>query len=286
MYALQQALRAIRSNWVASIATITTMALSLMILAGFSLLSLNLGQVLKNLQGQLEVSAYLNQDADAAELYSQIRAWPEVKRAQLVSPEQALSSLITDLPYLKQTAGLVSNPLPSTINLHLYNPAQTAVVSSRLRALPGVDEVQDGSDAVKTFLAINASLRLGGSILIIILLTSALFAIVNSIRAAITARRHEIEVMRLVGATRGFIRSPFLIEGFLLGFISAVITLALVLPSYQIIVNRLSTQLHFVPFVHDAARLGQISALLFALALLVGLVGSSISVSRHLREEK
>lgn len=283
---MQQAMRAIRSNWVASVATITTMTLSLTILAAFSLTSLNLNQVLSDLQDELQVSAFLADDANSPALVEAIREWPEVdsRRVYYVSKEQALQDLVSDLPSLEEGAELVANPLPNKIELRLLDPSQTPVVSQRLRRLPGVEEVLDGSDAVEIFLAINDSLRIGGSILIVILLSSALFAIVNSIRAAITARRHEIEVMRLVGATRGFIRLPFLIEGFLLGLFSAVVTLALVVPGYQLIIDRLSRQLAFIPLVRDPLLLAQVALLLTALALLVGLVGSAISISQHLRE--
>ena len=99
-----------------------------------------------------------------------------------------------------------------------------------------------------------------------VLLSSALFAIVNSIRAAITARREEIEVMRLVGATRGFIRSPFLIEGVFLGLLSALLTLLLVVPGYSFVVLRLSETLRFLPLVRDPFALAQLSLLLIALA--------------------
>lgn len=285
MYALQQAMRAIRSNWVASIATITTMTLSLTILAGFSLLSLNLNNVLHELQSELEVSAFIYRGANPSAVMLEVRTWPEVARADLVSSAEALQQMVVDLPYLEQPAALISNPLPDTVRLRLLDPAQTPVVSQRLRTLPEVQDVLDGSDAVETFLAINDALRVGGSILIIVLLSSALFAIINSIRAAITARKEEIEVMRLVGATRGFIRAPFLIEGFLLGLMSAVVTLALVVPGYQFIVDRLMNELLFIPFVRDPRLLGQVAILLAALALLVGLIGSAISISQHLHEE-
>jgi cell division transport system permease protein len=284
MYALQQAMRAIRGNWVASVATITTMTLSLTILAGFSLLSLNMNQVLASLQGELEVSAFLAPGSDGPRLLETVRGWPEVARAEFVGRDRALASLVADIPSLATAAQLVDNPLPDALELRLIDPSQTPLVRVRLEQLPGVVDVEDGSDAVDTFLAINDALRVLGSILIVVLLSSALFAIVNSIRAAITAREDEIEVQRLVGATRAFIRAPFLIEGFLLGLFSAVITLALAIPGYQFVVARLAVQLPFVPFVRDSALLGQVAVLLTALALLVGLVGSAISVSQHLRE--
>ena len=278
-------MRAIRANWVASVATITTMTLSLTILAGFSLLSLNLNQFLGTLQDELEVSAYLDDAANDAGLMQTIRSWPEVGSLTFIDKDSALNEMVRDLPSLGQAAAVVANPLPDTIRMQLLDPSQTPIVGQRLAQLPGVVGVEDGSDAVQTFLAINDALRVAGSILIVVLLSAALFAIVNSIRAAIAAREDEIEVMKLVGATRGFIRAPFLIEGFLLGLISAVVTLALSIPGYQFIVLRLSENLTFLPLVRDATLLAQIALLLTALAILVGLVGSAISVSQNLREQ-
>ncbi len=283
-YALGQAMRAIRGNWVASVATITTMTLSLTILAGFSLVSLNLNQVLAALQSELEVTAYLAPGADRGRLLETVRAWPEIVEVAFIGKDRALADLVADLPSLGVAASLVDNPLPDTLRMRLLDPGQTVLVRGRLEQLPGVTDVEDGSDAVNTFLAVSDALRVVGVILIVVLLSSALFAIVNSIRAAIQAREDEIEVQRLVGATRGFIRAPFLIEGFMLGLMSAVVTLGLTIPGYQIVVARLAPQLPFVPFVRDGALLGQVAVLLAALAILVGLVGSAISVSQHLRE--
>jgi cell division transport system permease protein len=286
MYALRQALRAIRLNWIASVATMTTMTLCLTILAGFSLVTLNLTKVLEDLQSELEVTAFVDAEADSQVLVETIRTWSEVANITPISKDVGFESLMTDLPALRNSAQLVGNPLPDRIDLLLHDPTQVSSVSERLRALAGIQEVIDGRQAVETFLAINDSVRVLGSILIVILLVSALFAIVNSIRAAITARKNEIDVMRLVGATRGFIRAPFLVEGFLLGFFSALITLALVVPGYNYVTMRLAQGLEFIPFVRDLMVLGRVALLLFALALLVGLVGSALSVSQHLREER
>lgn len=284
MYAWQQALLAIRSNWIASVSTITTMTLSLTILAGFSLVSLNLNLFLDDLQSELEIAAYLSADADSERLLQEVRTWTEVVSVSLTTPNAALEALVDQFDYLEDTTQLIDNPLPPTLELSLVDPAQTPFIAQRLRQLPGVTDIEDGSDAVEVFLAINDALRVGGAILIVVLLASALFAIVNSIRAAITARKDEIEVMRLVGATRGFIRAPFLIEGFLLGALSASVTLGLTLPTYSFVIARLSEQLLFVPFVSNTALIAQVALLLAALAILVGLVGSAISVSRYLRE--
>ncbi len=285
MYALRQALRAVRKNWIASISTLTTMTLSLTILAGFSLLSLNVNRILGVLQNELELAVYLSEGAEPQVVLDAVSSWDGVVSAELVSPKEALGDLVAELPYIERASREVNNPLTYSLFLRLSDPAQTARVAAELRVLPGVAEVDDGGEAVETFLAISDALRLVGSVLIIVLLSSALFAIVNSIRAAITARRDEIEVMRLVGATRGFIRSPFLIEGVLLGLLSALLTLLLVVPGYGFVALRLSQTLRFLPLVRDPLALAQLSVLLLALALLVGLVGSALSVSQYLQED-
>ncbi|MGL4611079.1 MAG: cell division protein FtsX [Trueperaceae bacterium] len=286
VYALRQALRAIRSNWIASVATMTTMTVCLTILAGFSLIQLNLNKLLEDLQNELEVTAFIDPAADEELLQTTVRSWAEVVSQEFVSREQGFESLLQDIPGLQNSAQLVGNPLPDRIDLTLDDPTQAASVAERLRALPGVQTVQDSSESIQQFLAINDSVRVIGLILIVVLLVSALFAIVNSIRAAITARKNEIDVMRLVGATRGFIRSPFLIEGFLLGFFSAFVTLILVVPGYNYITLRLQEAIGFIPFERDLMVLSRVALLLFTLALLVGLVGSAISVAQHLREER
>lgn len=287
MYALRQALIALRANWISTVATITTMTLSLTLLAAFSLVSLNLNVFLSDLQSELEITAFLHDDANYPQLVEVIRGWSEVdaRRVEFIGKDRALSGLVADLPALSQAAALVANPLPNAIELRLFDPTLTGTVAERLRTLPGVNEVLDGSQDVQLFMAINEALRVTGTILIVVMLTSALFAITNSIRAAISNRKREIEVMRLVGATQGFIRAPFIFEGLMLGFFSAIITTALVIPSYLYIVDQLGSQLAFVTLISDTTTLVQISVLLLALALLVGLVGSVLGVTQHLREE-
>ena len=287
MYALRQALQAISRNWVATVATLTTMTLSLALLASFSFISINLNVFLAELQDELEVTAFLDDGANHAQLLEVIRGWSEVdaRRLEFIGKDEALAGLVADLPALGQAAALVENPLPNAIEIRLLDPTLTPDVSGRLQQLPGVDTVLDGAQDVEMFLAINDSLRVVGTILIVIMLTAALFAITNSIRAAITARQKEIEVMRLVGATQGFIRAPFMVEGLLLGLFAALITTAIVLPSYLFIVDRLRDELQFVRLVDDVTTLTQVPLLLLALALMVGLVGSTVGVAQHLRED-
>ena len=286
MYALNQAFRALRNNWVASVATLATMILSLTILTGFSLLTLNLNEVLADLQNDLEVTAFLEPDADHLILLSTVQNWPETSRVTFTPLDQGLAELESSIPSVSQAAELVGNPLPNRIDMRLVDPSLTLQVRQKLEGLTGITDILDGASEASAFLAINRSVRLTGMILIMILLVTSLFATVNSVRAAIATRKDEIEVMRLVGASSNFIRSPFLLEGFLLGLISAVVTFLLAIPGYQYIVQQLSTDIPFIPLVRSSNLMVQVTLLLFALALLVGLVGSAIAVSQYLRESR
>src|SRR5690606_17346427 len=162
MYSLAQAMRAIRGNWVARVSTITTMTLSLTMLAGLSLLSANLSEALATLQGELELAAYLSDDATVEPLIATITACPEVERLEFVPSDQALAYMVADLPSLSRAASFVEIPLPNTFHVRLYDPGQTQNLRFRLEQLPGVEEVDDSSQAVDTFLAIYDALRVGG----------------------------------------------------------------------------------------------------------------------------
>lgn len=285
MYTIRQAHRAIRTNWIASVSTIATMTLSLMVLSGFSLLTLNLNLFLDSIRNELEISVFLKDTANPQQIKSIVEKWTEVDNISFISKDQGLLLLEGNIPETRNLADIIGNPLENRFDIRVLNPALTVEISHRLRQVSGVSHITDGSNAAETYLAVSDAVRIIGLSLIVILLISSLFAIINSIRAAITARQQEIEVMRLVGATKDFIRGPYLLEGFLLGLFSGTLTLLLVGPSYYYIIASLSEKFPFFPFQQDLGMLIRVGGLLFSLALLVGLVGATFSVTQYLREK-
>jgi len=285
MYTFKQAQRAIRTNWIASVSTIATMTLSLMVLSGFSLLTLNLNSFLDSIRNELELSVFLDDSANPQQIKSIIEKWNEVDSITFISKDKGLALLEGNIPETRALSDIIGNPLENRFDIRVLNPALTPEISLRLSKMSGINHITDGSSAAETYLAISNSVRIIGLSLIIVLLISSLFAIINSIRAAITARQQEIEVMRLVGATKDFIRGPYLLEGFLLGLFSAILTLLLVAPSYFYVIASLSEKFPFFPFERDLSILVRVAGLLFSLSLLVGLVGGTFSVTQYLREK-
>lgn len=283
-FVFQQAIRAMRVNAMATLATITTMVVSLAILGAFSLLTLNVNKVVAQLESELEVQAFLATGADPAPILRAVRARHEVLTATLVTKDAAFQRLQADFTFLRGVEGLIENPLPDTIVIRLADPTQILALSAFVRGLPGVDTVEDGRGAVERILLAGTAVRVAGYVLIAILVINSLFAIINTIRIAILARRQEILVMRMVGATRGFIRAPFVLEGAILGLISGALTLLILVPAYYFTARMVADGLPFLPVVTDVEQIALVAGSLVLLGILIGITGSAVATNQYLRE--
>jgi cell division transport system permease protein len=283
-YVFQQAVRAMRVNAMATLATITTMVVSLAILGAFSLLTLNTNKIISQLESELEVQAFLADGADPNPILRAVRARQEVLTANLVTKAVAFQRLQQDFTFLRGVEQLIENPLPDTIVIRLADPSQILVLSAFVRGLPGVAAVEDGQGAVERILLAGGAVRVAGYVLIAILVINSLFAIINTIRIAILARRQEILVMRMVGATRGFIRAPFVLEGAILGFISGSLTLLVLVPAYYFSAHAVAAGLPFLPVVTEIDQIAFVGGSLVLLGILIGTAGSSLATNQYLRE--
>jgi len=175
-----------------------------------------------------------------------------------------------------------TNPLPDSVELQLTDPVLAPTVAQAVSRQPGVSEVTYGGQVVDRVVALSRSVRLVAGLLIAFLAGVALIVVVNTIRLTVIARRQEIEIMHLVGATRWFIRWPFLIEGFLQGAAAAggaVIVLVLV---YALGVARLGASLPFLPLVGMREVLEPVAAAVLLGGAGVGVLGSMIAIRRFL----
>ncbi|MBB6097253.1 cell division protein FtsX [Deinobacterium chartae] len=286
-YHLRQTWLAMRGNFTATLATFVTMTLTLLILGSVSLTALNLEQNLRKLESDVEIAAFLSQDADTADIFNRLQStaqYPEVTQATLISKEQVLEEMTRDYPYIGEAGGLVENPFPDTIRLKLQDPADTVKVARRLERLPGVESVEYGAGYVNQAVRTIDVVRAFGFGLVLLLVLNTLFNILNTVRVAMYARRDEINVMRLLGATRGFIRAPYVLEGLLLGLLSGAISCALLYPGYLTLGARVQELLPALPMVSDARSVWAILGGLPLLGVLLGVLGSLFASSRYLRE--
>lgn len=291
LYHINQSLLALRANLTASLATLLTMTLTLTMLALVTLTSLNLQRVVASFENQVEIAAFLkpavpgeNPRARDERVERVLQIMPGIASTQFVTKEQALADLTLDYTYLAGANRVLSNPLPDTIRVKPTSARFVASIAAALRSLPDVDSVEAGEEfAAKAATAFDVA-RTGGNALVILLVLNTLFNILNTIRVAMYARREEINVMRLIGATRGFIRAPYLLEGVGMALIASVITAVVVYPAYSTGARALQAALPFLPITLDPLVTIKVIAIVGALGLVIGFFGSLVAANRYLRE--
>jgi cell division transport system permease protein len=278
--AWREALLAFRRTPVLSLLSITTIAFSLFAFGLFGLVALNIRKALVQVEERVEVRAFIL-DGTPPEATStalgDIRAFPEVATVTLVSPEAALERARKELGEFSDVfdAGILPSSLDVRLKEGFRDPATVRAVAERVKSYDFIEEVRFGEEWVQKLYRIRNLATLAGIALGLAFAAVSIIIIGSTIRMAVLARAREISIMRLVGATDGFIRLPFLIEGALKGLLGGSLALFLTWAASEIIAR----------FVVQADFFGAKLALLGVLAgTLIGLLGSAVSVGRHLRD--
>lgn len=286
-YFIREAIMSLRHNGLMSIASVTTVALSLLILGMFLILVLNLNNMASALESQIQITVYLKDnlnDKQVHDINGQITKITGVTHVQYVSKDEALERF---KKRLGEQQGLLSaletNPLPSSFEIKVSNPDQVKPVAQAVEAIKGVEDTRFGQEIIEQLFGLTKMIRIVGLILIIFLAFAALFIISNTIRITVFARRKEIGIMKYVGATDWFIRWPFVIEGMILGFGGAVIAVMLLSQSYSLLTQQIYGSLAFLPLIPKYPFLHYISSVLLVVGSAIGALGSAISLKRFMK---
>ena len=283
VYALREALLAIARHPVSSLATLTTAAVSFTLLLLSGLFLWNLDRAVGAAEGELAIAVFLAREADPKAVASAIQRTPGVARVRIIPREEALAELARDQPWIAEVAALLENPLPDTLLVKPAEAREVAAVAERIRAVPGVEAVEYGGRLTLELVRLARGVRIGALALVLMLILNTFFSVMGTIRLSIESRRDELEVMQLVGATRGMILLPFVFEGLLLTLAAAVLSAAVAIPVYRYLTRELVRFYPFVPVLGPYDLLLSIEALLL-LALVLGAVGGWLSSRAGLRE--
>ncbi len=279
MRALRDALITFRRTPLLSALSITTIAFSLFAFGLFGLVALNIREALERLEDRVEIRAFVA-DGTAPELVAQaagdIASYPEVLGTKTVSQDEALVRAKKELGDFRDVfEGAV---LPASIDVRLRpglrDPATVKRVSARVKAFSFVDDIRYGEEWIEKLYRLRNIAGIAGIVLGLAFAGVSVIIIGATIRMAILSRSKEIAIMRLVGATDAYIRRPFLLEGLAKGVLGGLLALLLTYVA-RTIIDRYLIQTMF--FDRKIALLG----LLFG--AFIGLVGSAVSVGRHLR---
>lgn len=271
-------------NW-AAVSTVTV----LLFLFGTSLqASWQLESLLNQFGNQLQISVFLKTGVDAATLLPTVTAIPNVVDVQAVPKEEAWERLVADLGISDirgATEQLNGNPLVDQLRVRANDSGDVTVLADALSQIQGVDAVEYVDEAVRRIAELNQGLGWVSWGVISVLSLTAIAVITTTIRLIVMARRREIEVMQLVGATSVWIYLPFILQGVAFGLVGALIAWGLISGVQEFVSRLLSQQADFIQFLANGLRLNPAQALILPLALLgfgssVGLLGSLFAVRR------
>ncbi len=269
-------------NGLMTIATVVTITLSLIVLGSFYIVIANTNFLMDMAKDVLELRVYLQDGADPYALQSKIIEYQGVKDVTYIPKEEGAKWLEKNLG-VKDLFKATDNPLPNMINIKLRDDAKVKTLAKKVEALDGIDEVEYGETFVEAMLVVVQIIWALGISLVTIIGIVVLYIIVNTIRITVFARRKEIEIMKLVGATDWFIRWPFMIEGILLGLIGSLIALLLLSKGYSLSVQYIKQMAPFIPLLAEQVINRQMFVLMATLGLFFGVLGSMLSLKKFLR---
>ena len=287
-YFIKETYKSIRRNGFMSFASISTVAVSLLVLGMFLMIFLNTNNLAQYLENQVQISVYMQDSATDKELASvkdKLTKMPGVVKVTQVNKQQALERFkkrLGDQEQLLNSLGK-ENPCPNSFEVQVDNPDRIKVLTPQIGQLPKVETAKFGQEVVEHLFQLTKILRLGGIVLVVFLAMATLFIISNTIRLTVFARRKEVIIMKYVGATDWFIRWPFLLEGMTLGFFGAVVAFVLINSIYASLLDRIHATLAFLPLLPTSPLLLYVDLFLLAAGTGIGALGSYISLRKFLR---
>ena len=289
-YVIGAAVQGFTRNPAMSIASTLTVTLMLTLFAFFLTTDRGLQAAVAVLEGKVELALFIDDNAKVSQildLKAQIEADPSVARVDYITKDQALQRM-KDIAARRPDftiADLATNPLPASLEIKMADPREATRLAADLRGEIGqgvVYDVVDNPQVVDQLLTITRVLSVGGLAILVMMLFVALFVIVNTIRIAVHARRDEIEIMQLVGASDWFVRWPFIIEGMIVGALGALVSLLVLFAAAGPVMSTMLDFLDLLPVSFGPDFVAQLVASVFGVALLVGAGGATLSVRTHL----
>ncbi|PZE19268.1 permease-like cell division protein FtsX [Paenibacillus xerothermodurans] len=287
----------VRNGWM-SFASISSISISLFVLGIFLLLSLNVNYLAQQIEQQVEIRVYLELNTPQekiSELQGQIASFSQVANVKFVSKEQGLVQLREKMGeggrQLLEGFDGDNNPLNDSFTVEVTQPREVAAVAQKINEINSTDPVKPihrvsyGQGTVETMFKVTQIIRNIGLVLVAGLALTAMFLISNTIKLTIVARRREISIMKMVGATNSFIRWPFFIEGALLGVVGSAIPVAILLYGYWQLMHspQLNLNLMMIKLLPFEQIVFTLSGLLLGIGIMIGIWGSTLSVRKFLR---
>lgn len=287
-YFIKEVYTSFKCNIWMTLASIFTVVLSLFILGFFSIVILNLNKMADTLESQVQISVYLKDDLSQEEIdetkenLSKIEGLQDIKFTTREEAMENFKERLGDQQFLLDALD-DTNPLPDSFSLTVTSPQQVKTIADTAAALDSVESASYSQDIINHLFNLTHLIRLIGVALIILLTGAAIFIISNTIRLTVFARRKEIAIMKYVGATDWFIRWPFLLEGICLGFIGGGLATIFLYIVYNQVTQEIYEAMAFFPLIPQHPFIDYISLTILVAGIIIGALGSTISLKRFLK---
>lgn len=299
LYFFRESLTGFKRNLSTALGSIITIFLSLLIIGIFCICGVIINNVVTSVENQVSITAYVADDASEQDIHAveqYIQELPGVESVDFTTKDQALenftNSMTSNPDIVAQLDG--ENPLPASIDVNLSEAQSVSDIANRflenetfVKICDNPDDPSDslqyGQKTVDKLFSLTNAIRYIGIGLIVVLVLIAFIFINNTIRLAILARRKEIAIMRLVGASNGFIRGPFLAEGALHAIIGALLAIGVIELIRLFALPRITAALPWLPINVDPVTFVLICVTLLCAGLVIGLLGSVFAMRRYLK---
>ncbi len=287
-YLLREGIRGIFLHGFMSFAAIWVTVACLIIMGTFGLVLFNLNEMIVELEQENEMLVYIDDtysEAEAKSVGSQINLIANVHSAQFISREEALESFVEEQQDVDLFAGLEASTFRDRFVVTLEDNSKMRQTEQDIRAIEGVADVTAHYEIAEGFQTVQQILNIASFIIIAVLLVVSMLIISNTVKLAMYDRKDEIAIMKMVGATNGFIRWPFVVEGFILGIVASALAFFLEWGLYNLLETQVAAVdslnlITIVPFIEVV----EIVAIGYAVVgFIVGVIGSLLSIRRFLQ---
>jgi cell division transport system permease protein len=290
IFTFKEAMKGLWRNRMMSIASITSVAATLIILGIIFTIIININSISQSAKDQFDsIQAYIDEETTLEEiqvLKSQIESFEGVQQVIYESKSDALANMKEsweENAYLLE--GLEENPLPSSLIVYLTDIYYSEEVLKEMESLAGIEEIKSYQDIVETLLSTTDLIRKAGMAVIFVLIAISTFIIHNTIKLTVNSRRKEINIMKYVGATNWFIRWPLLLEGTILGLLGAAISTLIIKYGYEYLYQVLGTDFYAIISAYIIPPTAVIEDILFLFVVIgagIGALGSILSMRKYL----
>ena len=286
-YLLKEGFRGIFLHGFMSFAAVCVTVACLVIVGSFSALAYNLDEMVKDLNQTSEILVYIDSDlsdAEARSIGTKINLIDNVLQSTFVSREEALEDFIADHDGDSAFNGVQASDLRHRYVVTLEDNTKMKETDAQLKQLPGVAKTDAAYELAQGFTTIQDVLHLVSAAIIAVLLVVSLLIISNTVKLAMYDRKDEIAIMKMVGATNGFIRLPFVVEGFTLGMMGAILAFGLEWAGYDALIQKIAAvdALQLFNFVSFHELLIPMVIVFAAAGMFVGIVGSWTSIRKFM----